>query len=542
MAVVNSLTKIIQEGKAQLHVPTTVFYNPVQEFNRDLSVLVLRTFLKHDVWHHKKEEQHVKGRGGMKILDALSASGLRSIRYAKELGASGNIVKKIVANDLSKVAVDLIKENIKLNNVEDKVESSLSDAALLMHMSSASYDDRFHIIDLDPFGTGAQFFDAAVNSIGEAGLLMVTCTDTAVLCGNASESCFARYGSMSMRAGFCHEAALRIILKSIESHASVYGRYIKPLLSISVDFYVRLFIQVFSQQGETKKSASKMSQVYLCRECKTFELNRLGTYETSKDLKQAESENVTVKFKFRPSEVTVGSKCKICGGRYDLGGPIWSEPIHDSEFLKLLKQEFALEQTKEDFKTFKRIEGMIYMCSEELPNPLFYDIDVIASTLCVKHPSSKDVLSALVNAGYKVSKSHANRTGIKTNAPSNVVWDIFCQAAEKQKPSKQLPITERIMSRPRDKIYDFKFNPEIYSESKKLALLRFQKNPTRDWGPKPRPAGAKDVAANENESINKNNAEGDNKQSEMDEEHEDNFNSKRRKLSETNDNIDSGSN
>lgn len=33
--------------------------------------------------------------------------------------------------------------------------------------------------------------------------------------------------------------------------------------------------------------------------------------------------------------------------------------------------------------------------------------------------------SAVLNAGYRVSSSHAAPTAIKTNAPSKVIWDIM---------------------------------------------------------------------------------------------------------------------
>lgn len=32
--------------------------------------------------------------------------------------------------------------------------------------------------------------------------------------------------------------------------------------------------------------------------------------------------------------------------------------------------------------------------------------------------------SALLNAGYKVSFSHANKTSIKTNASNDIIWDV----------------------------------------------------------------------------------------------------------------------
>ncbi len=48
--------------------------------------------------------------------------------------------------------------------------------------------------------------------------------------------------------------ALRIVLSSLESHANRYRRYIIPLLSCSVDFYIRLFVRVFTSPQEVKRS------------------------------------------------------------------------------------------------------------------------------------------------------------------------------------------------------------------------------------------------------------------------------------------------
>jgi len=44
-------------------------------------------------------------------LDGLSASGLRAIRFAKEL----TDVKNVYANDLSSASLKLMKENFELN-------------------------------------------------------------------------------------------------------------------------------------------------------------------------------------------------------------------------------------------------------------------------------------------------------------------------------------------------------------------------------------------------------------------------------------------
>jgi tRNA (guanine26-N2/guanine27-N2)-dimethyltransferase len=57
----------IKEGKAHVYfnkVKNQVFYNPIQEFNRDLSIAVLNTYSKTN--DNKK----------LRILEALAASGM----------------------------------------------------------------------------------------------------------------------------------------------------------------------------------------------------------------------------------------------------------------------------------------------------------------------------------------------------------------------------------------------------------------------------------------------------------------------------------
>lgn len=61
---------------------------------------------------------------GLTVLEALSATGLRSIRYAKEVPG----INKIVANDISFKAVESIRSNLKDNGVEHLIECSQNDA------------------------------------------------------------------------------------------------------------------------------------------------------------------------------------------------------------------------------------------------------------------------------------------------------------------------------------------------------------------------------------------------------------------------------
>lgn len=96
----------VREGKALVNFRKTnnqVFYNPIQEFNRDLSIACINV-------HSTKLNNNANGSSNKKlrILEALAASGIRSMRYALEI----DNCHEIVANDLDRHAVELIEKNI----------------------------------------------------------------------------------------------------------------------------------------------------------------------------------------------------------------------------------------------------------------------------------------------------------------------------------------------------------------------------------------------------------------------------------------------
>lgn len=58
----------------------------------------------------------------------MSATGLRAIRYAKEIDGIGTIV----ANDLDNAAVESIQRNVEFNEVQSIVQPHRDDARVLM--------------------------------------------------------------------------------------------------------------------------------------------------------------------------------------------------------------------------------------------------------------------------------------------------------------------------------------------------------------------------------------------------------------------------
>jgi tRNA (guanine26-N2/guanine27-N2)-dimethyltransferase len=126
------------------------------------------------------------------IADALSASGLRTIRYLKELTG----VKQVVANDLLPAAHKLMQDNFDLNKLPvDKYTLSLQDANVLMREAFKQYGG-FDVVDLDPYGSVVPFLDASMAAAKEGALLCITCTDTRVLCGPDLSKCYYFYGTV----------------------------------------------------------------------------------------------------------------------------------------------------------------------------------------------------------------------------------------------------------------------------------------------------------------------------------------------------------
>ncbi|XP_070580611.1 tRNA (guanine(26)-N(2))-dimethyltransferase-like isoform X2 [Ptychodera flava] len=528
----------ITEGKAEILFPSSneVFYNPVQEFNRDLTVAAIglhaeeylsksnikvsypgekdgqsKTMDKSETTtkdtNTKSQEetanQAVKSKSpdqssangksakteetktvivqpgehcesGISILEGLSASGLRSIRFAKEVAG----VKEVVANDFASEAVLSIKQNIEHNEAEHLVKPSHADAALLMYQHRA-HNSRYDVIDLDPYGSPAQFLDSAVQSVKDGGMLCITCTDMAVLCGNHGETAYTKYGGLALHAKYGHEMALRIVLQSIQAHANRYHRYIEPLLSISVDFYVRFFIRVHTGQATVKKSASKHAMVYSCVNCETFHLQRLGVcIQNDRSIK------------YRPSVgPPMGQTCEHCGGRFQIGGPMWAEPLHNAEFVSNLLK--TVQANPDRFKTSDRIIGLLTVVKEELVDcPLYYTQSRLCSVLHCSCPSLIQFRSAILHAGYQVSSSHASPEAFKTDAPSHVIWDIM-RAWVKLNPVKQERLTDgnpatKILSQEPSIEVSFSPLPAANPPSRKFKLVRFPENPQKYWGPKAR--------------------------------------------------------
>eukprot|EP00955_Chlamydomonas_euryale_P058761 357202-Chlamydomonas_euryale.AAC.23 len=508
------------EGLANiLYKGNDVFYNEAQVTNRDLSTAVLRHFLpllakeraagKHkpkrdsaarrakeamQVEQRKREEQ---GQGdastsagpaagaarqpcqGAWVLEGLAATGLRSIRYAKEIPG----IARIVANDLDEGAVASMRRNVAFNGpeVEALIDCRCADARMVMMGSQ----NKFDAVDLDPYGTPSMFLDTAVQCVSEGGLMLVTATDMANLCGNNATACHSNYGSYPVHRTYCHEMAVRILLACIESHANRHRRHITPLLSLCVDFYVRVFVRIETSPATVKESPCKLAYLWQSSGCNSFWLQPVGSKKVMEDPAGKKPPNI----KYMPGHgPAVPERCPDTGSGYLMGGPIWSGPIHDRSFLTGLMED--LDRDQERYKQYARIRGLVALAADELPDaPLYYDYhDLCKTARCA--PMRLEVLrSALINAGYRVSASHANPLAVKTDAPPSVMWDIVrCWIRDNPVNLSKIAngsYLHNLVTKEPTLQADFTLVDAAKAPAKADGITRFVQNPSH-WGPKSR--------------------------------------------------------
>ncbi|MGP8330190.1 MAG: tRNA (guanine(10)-N(2))-dimethyltransferase [Methanosarcinaceae archaeon] len=374
-------TIIITEGTTGVLVPippegvsfppsaAPVFYNPEMELNRDINIAATAVFVNRLVLYSHRDIQPID----ITYVDALSASGIRGIRVANELGIS------TVLNDWNEDSYNLIVKNIELNKLFETTTASRKDANVLLH------EKRFNIVDLDPFGTPAPFLDSAARSAVD--LLEVTATDTAPLCGAHLNSGIRKYAAVPLNNEYHSEMGVRILLGKIARELAKHEKAMIPLLSHATRHYVRIYVQVKKGAKHADRTLENMGFMSNCQNC-GFRKPVFGL------------------------AVHIDKECQICGNTTGIAGPLWLGQLHEAKFC----DEVLLELEKRSLNTQEKAMKIITLCRDELDIPMFYDQHIICKRLGISASTIYSLISALKKHGYKASRTHFDGISFKTNA------------------------------------------------------------------------------------------------------------------------------
>ena len=388
--------RLIQEGTTEIYVPegenediplasASVFYNHEMELNRDINVAVTSVYVKKLAARKNFEKSQIT------YADAFSASGIRGIRVAKEIGISA------VLNDWKEEAVSLIHKNISHNRLEETVSATCRNANSLLH------GQKFAIVDIDPFGTPSPFLDAAVSSA--TFMLGVTATDTAPLCGAHLKSGMRKYSAVPLNNEFHSEMGLRILIGSIVREAAKYEKGIKVLFSHATRHYVRVYAEILHGAKNADKTLSEVGFVAWCPTCGNIETkNGLAVFMNEACPHCLEKEN----------EKEMISKRKI-------SGPLWLGALKDVSFCDEVLAETDILTLNKKTEAIK----LLTICRNEADIPFFYDQHLLCESLKISAPPIEPFLEKLRNAGYTATRTHFSGTSFKTDAPLHLVYSIL---------------------------------------------------------------------------------------------------------------------
>jgi tRNA (guanine26-N2/guanine27-N2)-dimethyltransferase len=392
-------TETITEGKVKVVVPklsayikkpsdyapskAPVFYNPVMELNRDFAVLALQA------------QQKLLG-SEVSVSEPLTGCGLRGARFAVEVEG----VRKVVVNDIKPEAAEVAGFNIKLNGVKDRVEVTNEDANLFLSRHAAPRK-RFDYVDVDPFGSPVPFMDSALRSLRNGGLLALTATDMAPLCGVHPRACLRKYGGVPLRTEYCHELAVRLVSGCLTMMAAKHDIGTNVVFSYSIDHYVRVYAVVDYGAKVADKSVQQMGYILHCFSC----FHRETSSGIIAPLKHA---------------------CPACGAKLSVAGPLWLSRIADKNFCSLMEKE----ATERGFRQTRKLQKILSLVRNEAEAQVtFYAVDKICDKLNLPVPPQQKVLDKLREEGFQAVLTHFKSRGFRTDASADIVKEVVTDLA-----------------------------------------------------------------------------------------------------------------
>jgi tRNA (guanine26-N2/guanine27-N2)-dimethyltransferase len=338
-----SATITTHKGKLSKKLP--VFYNPLMKFNRDISIILLNSIKRPLI-----------------IADPLAGSGIRSIRFIKELKK----FKSISINDNNEQAIKNIKQNLKLNNIKNKnITITKKDANEFLIQSTG-----FDYIDIDPFGSPNPFLDAAIKRIARHGILAATATDTAALTGTYPKACRRKYWATPLRNELMHEVGIRILIRKIQLIAAQYEKAITPIFSYAKDHYYRVFFHSQKSKTACDNILKQHKFFYYCTNCTNQSIYKQICCSTRTQLQ---------------------------------AGPLWTGQLHDKKLTKTMLKNSINEQTTNFLK----------LINKEANTLGFIDLHKVSKKTKTPIIKTTDAIKKIKDATPTHFSSHA----IKTNKP-----------------------------------------------------------------------------------------------------------------------------
>ncbi|MDW0199559.1 MAG: tRNA (guanine(10)-N(2))-dimethyltransferase [Nitrososphaeraceae archaeon] len=381
----------IKEGKTSLLVPSSAlsqsvppknpaFFNPNAKWNRDISMLVYKVY--------------TSSSKNKTLADSICGVGARGLRASVEVPQ----IETIYFNDLNPIAIEFAKESAKLNQVQYKCIFKTNEVCKFLNFEEREIR-RFDIVDLDPFGSPSPYVDCVLRSVSNGGLISITATDTAVLCGVYPSVCYRKYYGFPIRSEYSNEIGVRLLVSFIALNATRFDLSVVPYFCHSNLHYLRVYLKIIFSSSLANTVSSKIGFIKHCQKCKSRRVEKIR----------------------EPNLV-----CDLCGAKCIMAGPLWIDSIFDSDFVNSMLNELKnSENSTSPRNDHNRLLKMMQICTSELPIPAYFETDSIASSAKKSSISLDKVISTLASNGFQSSKTTMNEKGFKTNASPKEIIELL---------------------------------------------------------------------------------------------------------------------
>jgi len=374
----NELFQEIIEGNTKLLVPKKsltekvppkkpAFFNPKAKTNRDFSIIAYAAFIK-------------KFDGPKIFLEGLSGVGARGLRVANELE-----IESMMINDLNPTALQMARHSANLNNLKN-IEFSEKEACVFLSEHSRK-GRKGSLVDIDPFGSPAAFFDCGIRATMHGGILSTAATDLQVLNGLFQGACKRKYGGIPVRVEYGNEIAIRLILGSLRTVAARLGVEIIPMFVESEMHYYRTYVKILNRIDQEEN----IGYIIHCKNCGHRKIVLEQEHE-----------------------------CELCKLKTSIAGPLWIGKIFDKEYVENMIDEIP------NLKINKSCEKILYKCFDESEMPgMYFTLDEIGKKIKASPPKLEKIILNLKENGFLSSVTSLNPTGFRTNANINQIIEIF---------------------------------------------------------------------------------------------------------------------
>ncbi|XP_077784449.1 tRNA (guanine(27)-N(2))-dimethyltransferase isoform X6 [Podarcis muralis] len=432
---------------------TDSYFNPKMKLNRQLVVCALAVLAEE--------------RKPLECLDAFGATGIMGLQWAKHLGNS----VKVTINDYNENSVRMIQENCHLNKMkvvmnfkeeEDcdetieegeenlpAIEVTKMDANVIMHLRA------FDFIHLDPFGSSVNYLDAAFRNVRNLGIVSVTSTDISSLYSKAQHVAQRHYGCNIVRTEYFKELAARMVVAAVARAAARCNKGIEVLLAVALEHFVLVEVRVLRGPSPADDTVKKIRYLLHCQWCEERVFKKDGNMIEENPYRQLPCDC--------HSRMTGKTAVEL--------GPLWSGSLFNTGFLRRMLFE-AVQYGLEDIQTLLKtliceaectilkqfsIHGPTSQNKQEecgvfiktpdtaadyyvvhgkrknnensqngtkrqksesnAEHPAFYYNIHRHSIKGMNMPKLNKFLHYLSQAGYRVSRTHFDPMGVRTNAP-----------------------------------------------------------------------------------------------------------------------------